>query len=240
MSEYRVVCMQRTGSTFLTNYMQKFYNVKSEFEFLLDSHVLHNDGTLTYDKSLRYTGASLDRVLKKLDYLDETKLSELNFQLKIIPNSTMELGIENRLTNYLKGYKILTIARNPWDSFMSIQYQKETNWEYAHNVHQGIEPRKIHYTIKEKDIIRYAINWWYDVKFISNLEPHVFDYEDLSAESLNEFFGKQVKPDHWPLGIDYKELILNYDEAYTIFNKHFAGWESALYIMGSNRNEVMG
>tara|TARA_B110000208_G_scaffold164334_2_gene201809 strand:+ start:120 stop:854 length:735 start_codon:yes stop_codon:yes gene_type:complete len=244
MSEYRVVCMQRTGSTFLTNYIKKFYNVKSEFEFLLDSHVLHNDGTLTYDKSLRYTGASLDRVLKKLDYLDETKLSEFNFQLKIIPNSTMKLGIENRLTNYLKGYKILTIARNPWDSFMSMQYQRETNWEVTHNkrAFNSVKYNKdVRYTIKEKDIIWYATKWWYDIKFISSLEPyHVFDYEDLSAESLNKFFGKHIHPSHWPLGIDYKELVLNYDEAYTIFNNHFAGWESALYIMGSNRNEIMG
>jgi hypothetical protein len=124
---------------------------------------------------------------------------------------------------------------------MSLSYQQKTNWEVTHNRHEGIQPRKIHYRIEKKDIIDYAASWWYDIKFISNLEPyHVFDYEDLNTEVLNKFFDKQIETDHWPLGIDYKELDLNYDEAYTIFNKYFAGWQSALYIMGSNRNEIMG
>ena len=241
MGEYRLVCTHRTGSTFLTNYIEKFYSVKSEYEFLLDRHILHDDGTITNNNTAAPNGLSIGAVLKKLDYLEATKLGGVNFQVKIIPNMTAEFGIENRLTNYLKGYKILTIARNPWDSFMSLSYQQKTNWEVTHNRHEGIQPRKIHYRIEKKDIIDYAASWWYDIKFISNLEPyHVFDYEDLNTEVLNKFFDKQIETDHWPLGIDYKELVLNYDEAYTIFNKYFAGWQSALYIMGSNRNEIMG
>lgn len=244
MSEYRVVCTHRTGSTFLTSYIEKFYSAKSQFEFLLPRHILHDNGTITTNIACDQDKPSSGDVLKKLDFLDKKKFHNENFQVKIIPNTTAELGIENRLTNYLKGYKILTIARNPWDSFMSTQYQRETNWEVTHNkrAFNSVKYNKdIRYTIKEKDIIWYATKWWYDIKFISSLEPyHVFDYEDLSAESLNKFFGKHIHPSHWPLGIDYKELVLNYDEAYTIFNNHFAGWESALYIMGSNRNEIMG
>jgi len=247
MSEYRVVCTHRTGSTFLASYIEKFYSTKSQFEFLLARHILHDNGTITADITRDHRPPyrpPLADVLKKLDFLDKKKFHNEQFPVKIIPNTTAELGIENRLTKYLKGYKILTIARNPWDSFMSMQYQRETNWEVTHNkrAFNSVKYNKdIRYTIKEKDIIWYATKWWYDIKFISNLEPyHVFDYEELNTETLNKFFGKHIQTPHRPLGIDYKELVLNYDEAYTIFNNHFAGWESALYIMGSNRNEIMG
>lgn len=243
MSEYCVVCTHRTGSTFLTRYMQSFYGIENPFELLLARHILHDNGTITSDYSNDQVKPRLEDVLKKLDFLDKKKLSNNNFQVKIIPNSTIDLGIEDRLTNYLKGYKILTIARNPWDSFMSMQYQRETNWEVTHNKlsRNTVKPKDIRYSISEKDIIWYATKWWYDIKFISNLEPyHVFNYEDLNTESLNKFFGKQIIETEWALGIDYKELVLNYDEAYTEFSKHLVGWESALYIMGSNRNEIMG
>ena len=99
MSEYRLVCTHRTGSTFLTNYIEKFYNVKSEYEFLLDRHILHDDGTITNNNTAAPNGLSIGALLKKLDYLEATKLGGVNFQVKIIPNMTAKFGIENRLTN---------------------------------------------------------------------------------------------------------------------------------------------
>lgn len=236
MDDYRAVCFHRTGSTFLTEYVNKFYGTKAHtpFEFLLDSYILHTDGTITRGGPAEQHGCSLDRVLKKLDYLEQTKLRNENFPIKIIPSSTAELGIEKRLTNYLKGYKIITIARNPWDSFMSFTHQTKTKWRRAHNWVGSPEFQfeNIRYEIDESDVMYYAFQWWYNIKFLCELElHHVFNYEDLNTETLNKFFGKEVETNMLPLDINYKECIVNYDEAYTMFNKHFSGWETALYMM---------
>lgn len=233
---YIAVCPHRTGSTFLAEYIKNLYGGNGAFEFLLDWWILNEDGSHTYDKTISPSSVSSHTLLKKLDYLEQKKLRNEHFPIKIIPNSIRGCGrvIENRLTNYLKDYKILTIARNPWDSFMSFLYQTKTNWELSHKRINDpkFERKNIYYEIKEYDILQYATIWWYDIKFICEIEPyHVFNYEDLNTKTLNDFFGKEIKSSMLPLDINYKEHIINYDEARAMFDKYFSGWETALYMM---------
>lgn len=218
--KYCVVAMQRTGSSLLNEYVYQANDRFGSYEFFLDKEVLHSDGAHSLDHNL--TTITLENVLRKFDYLEDLKSKDVYFPIKVIPKHVIKFGdeIENRLKDYLNDFKILTILRNPFDTYLSQSFQESIAWKVPHNKN-GLDYDKLNPTPFYSNIdIEYFISVWLnESRFIFETEPyHVFKYEDINIEHLNNYFNISLNPSLKPMNIDYKSLLINYDMVYDDFH----------------------
>lgn len=204
---YQVVATHRTGSTFLNSYC-----------------INDNDGLgfaeLFLNKS--YTGLSfLDNatIKEKFQFLEYYKKKDIHFSIKIFPKKIIDQGYEDILYNYLKGYKILTIYRNPFDAFLSMEYQKATGWEFPHRKTSSNIP-KPYFDIDINVITDFINKWNADYKFINKLNiEKTFNYNELTVRNLQKFFSTSYKPDIIPMNINYRMFVNNLKEVEETFFK---------------------
>lgn len=207
---YQVVASHRTGSTLLNDYALHNHNRFGFHELFLDepsSKLLEN---LTTEE--------------KFDFLEYYKKQDIHFTTKIFPYKVISEGYEDRLFDYLKDYKILTIDRDPWDAFLSHSYQDACNWKSTHRWPgiNFIELNSFH--IKIYKLKHFCNKWKTDFNFIKRLDVHhTFLYEDLTINNLKKYFNTNYESPVRPSNLDYKSLAINYNEAKELFDYEMYG-----------------
>ena len=205
---YQVVSSQRTGSTVLNDYA-------------LDCHDRFGFNELFLDNPHHPTALFIKNYSteEKFEFLEYYKSKDVHFTLKVFPNLLIKQGYEQRLFDYLKGYDILTIERNPWDAFLSLSYQNHCGWKTPHrhpDVDGFIELGA--FDINTSIIKDFCEKWKIDFNFIDKLNPyHTFKYRDLTTEKLQRFFNSKHSTVLTPCSLNYKSLATNYTEAKELF-----------------------
>jgi hypothetical protein len=219
---YVVVGHKRTGTTYLMNYVYEAFGFKEYnfiAEFFLSSYYLdesgswHNLGLKIYDKK------QIDR---KFNYFETLKDQNACHPFKIFPYNLIQYGYKERLKELLSGFKILTIQRDPFDSFLSYIYQNRLDWKNTHRRlfrTQHIEEFK--FIIDEPEINHYINHYKVEKNFINNLDIfYTFEYEDITSKNLSLFFNIEKKKEiYLPMNIDYKKLLTNLEETEKKFRK---------------------
>ena len=216
-----VVGHKRTGTTYLMNYV----NEKAQFkefnftsEFFLDENYLDdeadwiNDWINDWIKDYYLNTCDKKQIERKFNYFEILKEEGRLHPFKVLPFALIEQGYEKRLHQLLDGIKILTIDRDPFDSFLSYMYQRKTNWANSHrfiNRKQNIE--EVTFNVDTSDIKSYLKKYKVEKDFISSLNIfHRFEYEELTPENMKNFFGIKNKKDIYvPMNINYRQLITN-------------------------------
>ena len=208
-----VVGHKRTGTTYLMNYVNEkaqFKEVKFTTEFFLGRNYLDNEADWINDYYLNtYDKKQIER---KFNYFEILKEEGRLHPFKVTPFELIKDGYEKRLHELLDGIEILTIDRDPFDSFLSYMYQRKTNWANSHrfiNRKQNIE--EVTFNVDTSDIKSYLKKYKVEKDFISSLNIfHRFEYEELTPENMKNFFGIKNKKDIYvPMNINYRQLITN-------------------------------
>lgn len=206
-----LIAEHRTLSTWINSYMRPLRNPHYNELFLQRYQLI--SGTIHVDFRYGTGWDSQDEIKKKFRWLFEKKHQGEHVHFKVFPFSLMKRGFEEDLVEYLSGYKVLTIKRNPLDTFLSFSYQQQTGWRRPH--------RKIHheplddvmYRVPESVMKLWCESHRYTRKFISGLDVlHEFDADSLDDETLENFFGTESQLMTRPMDIDYPSLIENYKE----------------------------
>lgn len=207
---YQVVASHRTGSTLLNSFC-----------------INHNEGFGFSELFLSpsYTHMSfldLASTEEKFNFLEHYKKKDIHFSIKIFPKRLIDEGYEDRLYNYLDGYKILTIRRNPFDSFLSESYQKATSWQFGHRkLAHGKSPEKLlehPFEIDYNDVKDFVEKWNINYEFVKRLNVHkIYDYSELTIDNLQRVFNTNYTPDIIPHDIDYVKHIKNFKYVKEIF-----------------------
>jgi hypothetical protein len=213
-----VVGHQRTGTTYLMNFVnekEQFKEVKFTTEFFLGRNYLDNEAVWIKDLIKDYYLNTYDKkqIERKFNYFEILKEEGRLHPFKVIPFELIKNGYEKRLHELLDGIEILTIDRDPFDSFLSYMYQRKTNWANSHrfiNRKQNIE--EVTFNADTSDIESLKI-YKVEKDFISSLNIfHRFEYEELTPENMKNFFGIKNKKDIYvPMNINYRQLITNID-----------------------------
>jgi hypothetical protein len=214
-----VVGHQRTGTTYLMNFVnekEQFKEVKFTTEFFLGRNYLDNEAVWIKDLIKDYYLNTYDKkqIERKFNYFEILKEEGRLHPFKVIPFELIKNGYEKRLHELLDGIEILTIDRDPFDSFLSYMYQRKTNWANSHrfiNRKQNIE--EVTFNADTSDIESYLKIYKVEKDFISSLNIfHRFEYEELTPENMKNFFGIKNKKDIYvPMNINYRQLITNID-----------------------------
>ena len=210
---YQVVASHRTGSSLLNDYALN-----------------HHDRFGFNEIFLNKTNSELIKELtteERFQFLQYYKKQDIHFTTKIFPYKIISEGYEEHLFEYLEGYKILTIDRNPWDAFLSHSYQDACNWKSSHRFPDVnfIELNSFH--IRTYKIKHFCNKWKTDFNFIKRLDVHhTFLYEDLTTNKLKKYFNTTYETPTGPNNLNYKKLATNYTEAKELFD----------YEMQSTRN----
>ena len=211
---YQVVSSQRTGSTVLNDYALVYHDRFGFNELFLDKP---NPITALFLKDYSTE--------EKFEFLEYYKSEDVHFTLKIFPHRIIKQGYEQRLFDYLKGYDILTIERNPWDVFLSISYQDQCNWKSPHrhpDVKEFVELNW--FEINTSNIKQFCEKWHTDLNFINRLTlHHTFKFKELTEYNLQKFFNNKHTSALKPVGLDYKSLATNYTKAKEIFDYEMYG-----------------
>lgn len=205
---YQVVSSHRTGSTVVNDYALNYHDMFGFNELFL-SKPSPTTALFLKDYSIE----------EKFEFLEYYKSKDIHFTFKVFPYTLITQGYEQRLFDYLKGYNILTIERNPWDSFLSSAYQEECNWKTAHR-HPGVNEfvELVSFKINTSMIKHFCEKWRIDFGFIDKLNPHhIFKYEDLTIENLQRYFNSKHTTTLKPCNLNYKSLATNYDKAKELF-----------------------
>jgi len=219
---YVVVGHKRTGTTYLMNYVYEHFDFKEYnfiAEFFLSSYYLDRNGSWHNLELEIYDKKQIDR---KFNYFETLKDRENCHPFKIFPYNLIYYGYEERLKELLSGFKILTIRRDPFDSFLSCIYQNRTKWKNTHRclfAAQHIEEFK--FTIYRSEIDHYINEYKIEKNFIDNLNVfHIFEYKDITAKKLSSFFNIEKRKENFlPMNIDYKKLVINLEETEEKFRK---------------------
>jgi hypothetical protein len=219
---YVVVGHKRTGTTYLMNYVYEHFDFKEYnfiAEFFLSRYYLDRNGSW---HNLELEIYDEEQINRKFNYFETLKDQNACHPFKIFPYNLIQHGYEERLKELLSDFKILTIHRDPFDSFLSYSYQKRTNWENTHRrlfKIQHIEEFK--FTICKSEIDRYINQYKMEKNFINNLDIfHTFEYEDITSKNLSLFFNIEKKKEiYLPMNIDYKKLLTNLEETEEKFRK---------------------
>jgi hypothetical protein len=212
---YQVVAKQRTGSTIVNLFALKHNNNFGFTEFFLGNHIIH---TKVVHRISYVAPPDTDLIEQKFYYLEKMKDQDVHFSLKVIPHNLLLLGYEKRLISYLKDYNIVTINRDPFETFLSWSYQKATRWVTPHNT-KTLDPKEIYYNIKLIWIKEFIDRWTLESRFIDKLDATVIDYKDLSIKYLQNFFQTDFNVDFKPMGIQYRNYIRNISEVEHYFYK---------------------
>jgi hypothetical protein len=219
---YVVVGHRRTGTTYLMDYVcaqSNFNKVESINEFFLDRNYLSLNGDWN---TLKIETPTKKQIERKFNYFEILKEENMCHPFKVIPYKIILDGYEKRLYDLLNGFKLLTIRRDPFDSFLSYIYQNRTNWKNTHRRlfrTQHIEEFK--FIIYEPEIDHYINQYKIKKNFINKLDIfHTFEYEDLTPKNLSSFFNiKKNKENYLPMNIDYRRLIINLEDIEKKFRK---------------------
>lgn len=208
---YQVVASHRTGSTLLNDYALHYHDNFGFNELFLDksSHVVMK----------KYSTE------EKFEFLEYYKSKDIHFTFKIFPYRVINQGYEDRLFEFLKGYKILTIERDPWDAFVSSSYQDYCKWKtpHRHKFWKGIYESDFiklkSFDINTAKIKDFCNKWETDFCFINKLHlHHTFKYSDLTTQHLQKYFNNKYVSDLQPASLNYESLATNYTEAKELFN----------------------
>jgi hypothetical protein len=204
-----LVCEPRTGSTLLSGNLETKYKqqgVDCYGELFLDRFNLVDD--IMIEVSSKGKIDSIDNIIKKIQWITLRKSSGIPSFFKVM---TLQMGkeLEEITSTFLKNENIFTINRNPFDTFLSFSFQRQTRWKIAHNLkHINIE--KTRYTIPN-----HFVSYWIDThiqfkKFISK-QTNVTEikYEDVC---------KLKHQCMLPMNIDYSQCINNYDAIKFLFD----------------------
>lgn len=217
---YQVVSSQRTGSTVLNDYALDYHDRFGFNElFLDDAH---------YVTALFLKNYSIE---EKFEFLEYYKANDVHFTLKIFPSRLIKQGYEQRIFDYLEGYDILTIDRNPWDAFLSASYQDQCGWKTPHrhpDVDRFLELGS--FDINTHVIKDFCKKWRMDFGFVNKLNPHhIFKYEDLTTENLQRYFNSKHISALKPSSLNYESLATNYNEAKELFYYEMYGSRNRNY-----------
>jgi len=228
---YQVVCHARTGSTFLCGsidrYNKKHNNdIPSIYEFLNQtSRLIDNDEiVLRPDATIANAmNGSWNDLLDKLDFLIRQKEKGKHYSIKIIPypifckapNKDEWERVEKMLLNYLSGYNILTIKRDPYDTFLSYIYQANVDWLEPHGYKKSsVESLKVEKRYFAGFFKSFIINqnFMKKLNFYKTFDFDVFEYEILdyfNLEFKDETF--QKLKNGLSNEIDYESLLSEED-----------------------------
>lgn len=209
---YQVVATHRTGSTLLNRFC---VNDNDGFGF---SELFLNPSYTDF------TFLDLASMEEKFEFLEYNKKKDIHFSIKIFPKRIIDEGYEDRLYNYLTGYKILTIRRDPFDAFLSSEYQRATNWKFAHRkIMHGSKPENLleqPLKIDYNSIQLFVDKWNIDYQFINRLNIHkIFNYNELTVNNLQKYFRTKYLPDIIPMNINYRMFVNNLKEVEETFFK---------------------
>lgn len=195
----------------------------------------HNDGfgfhelflecCKTEIQSLRFAS-----IKQKFEFLEYYKKQDIHFSIKVFPRRVITEGYENRLFDYLEGYKILTINRNAFDGFLSYAYQDHTKWATTHRLVEDNNFIEVSFKIDCGLIKNFCDEIKATNKFIGKLDIHkTFEYSELTAPNLNKYFESKLKPPTSPSGVDYENLATNYAETKELFYYEMYGSRNRAY-----------
>jgi hypothetical protein len=210
---YVVVGHQRTGTTYLMDYVRaqsNFNKVKFTNEFFLDRNYLSLNGDWN---TLKIETPTKKQIERKFNYFEILKEENMCHPFKVIPYKIILDGYEKRLYDLLNGFKLLTIERNPFDTFLSWVYQNKTNWIHSHkHINEDLKLEKNSFDVDILNINYYLKRYEIEKKFISKLNLfHTFKYEELTEENLKIFFNIKNASKKIPMDIDYRSCIKNID-----------------------------
>lgn len=204
----------------MNRYVYERNNEFGNSEFFLDRHVLNRDNTHSVNFNTREV--TLENVIRKFEYLENLKSRGIYYPIKIIPKNVIHFGdeIENRFKLYLKDFKVLTILRNPFDSYLSRSFQDSIDWKVSHNKkdsgYSELKPTQFSPLITPENFIK---QWLNESRFIFDINPHhIFKYEDINTKYLNNYFGFTINNSMKPMNINYKNLVINYNKVYDDFH----------------------
>ena len=220
---YVVVGHKRTGTTYLMNYVYKHFGFEEHnfiAEFFLSRYYLDENGSWHKFKSKIYNKKQINR---KFNYFEILKEQEKCHPFKIFPYNLIQGGYEERLKELLSGFKILTIRRDPFDSFLSYIYQNRTNWKNTHRcVFRTQHIEEFDYVIYKEEINLYINQYKIEKSFIDSLDIfHTFEYKDINTANLQNFFDIKINEHHSPLNVDYRKLVININEIEKEFYRNF-------------------
>ena len=204
---YQIVSFWRTGSTLLNYHLAAYNKTKRSLEVFNE----------------RLNGGI--PIATSFNTLLLNKSNNIHISAKIMPAHVIQLGFERELFQYLDGYPILTIDRDPFDTFLSWYYQDVTSWEVPHIWPWTVKPscdipyRKPIDLDRAHDFIK---KWNVHKAFLNRLinrsnDVTVFNYCDTTNEKLSAFFGTDFIADTVPMDINYRNMFSNFEEAREIF-----------------------
>ena len=202
---YQIVSFWRTGSTLLNYHLAAYNKTKRSLEVFNE----------------RFNGGI--PIANSFNTLLLNKSNNIHISAKIMPAHVIQLGFERELFQYLDGYPILTIDRDPFDTFLSWYYQDVTSWKICHiwpwtvkpscNIYIPIDLERAHDFIKTWHVHKAFLN-----KLINkNNDVTVFNYCDITNEKLSAFFGTDYVASTAPMNINYNHLFSNIEEVREIF-----------------------
>ena len=202
---YQVVASHRTGSSLLNDYALDYHDRVGFHEVFLDGPSYKFMAHLTIEE--------------KFEFLEYYKKQDIHFTTKIFPYEIISKGYEERLFDYLKGYKILTIKRNPWDAFLSHSYQDFCGWKTSHR-REGDDFIELQsFEIGLYKIKHFCKKWKTDFNFVQRLDiHHTFNYNDLTINNLKKYFNTTYDSPAKPSNINYEKIAINYRKAKELFD----------------------
>lgn len=222
---HHIVGRQRTGTTLLGEYVRNFIGPENFYssEFFLDNWEIDSNGKIKQNQkeSTNFIISQLERKFNFLEILkDENRLPSF----KIFPYHLIRLGYKERLYNLLQDLKLLTVKRDPFDTFLSVSYQNKTEWKIRHkktaDKDQIIQLKSFY--INDFEIKKYVKEWKIEEEFMLRLNFfHEFEYSDINTQHLRNFFNVNFNEFHSPLNVDYRSLVINIHEVEDFFIKEF-------------------
>jgi len=217
LNTYQVVSTQRTAST-LVNKFAISHNKIGYNEFFLGDYKLINNQIVKVSKLLRPAWSeSYTAIKNKFEYLEQQKKENKHYSIKIFPYQLICLGFTEQIYNYLKDYKIITINRPCFDSFLSNCYKKATKGRFGHITINDI-PEIVEFTISKKEVNYFLNRWLLERNFISTLNPITLNYSDLTIPYLQSLFNTDYVPSTIPINLNYECMVTNLYEIKEYFN----------------------
>lgn len=213
---YQVIASYRTGSSLLNNYC-----IHDNDDFGFHEFFLNEIRNSNWHRPLfvDYT------IEEKLEFLEYYKSKDIHFSWKFFPYQILIDNPEicDRIIKYFKGYKNLTIVRDPWESFLSLSYQSYTEWKTSHNYDGNVYDIN-EYEIDLNKIPHLVKSWKINNDFLSKIDiHHTFEYKNLTINNLQKYFNTQFDPGWKPMGLDYHKKAINIRKAKEIFDYEMYG-----------------
>lgn len=230
---YQLICHARTGST-IVSHMMKIHGQQPWIDQIgLTEYFNHKTYRIENNSLIiepDYGRDSWDNVKRKLDFVLEQKNKQIDYSMKIFPDTLMKIApnqnewetFKENLYEYLEDYKILNIKRHPYNHLLSFLYQKQTAWKKTH----GLQKPELTNLVANKSHIESYKNMldnnkvffkklrWYRVLDYDNLIPQCEEIFDMKFEGRV----MEKMKNH----IDYKSLLLEKDKE--IIDNLYSKW----------------